>query len=498
MPKESKQLVPQSEPFDTDAFRVEAVLSKLPIHILNDEHTEPINIQKMGMSWKVSPGHWGMPGSLAYKIDSIFINHRIDENRPVIPKVIRLGSIREILRELGMAENGTNAAAVKKALLQNATAFIQAKVPYRNRDTVGTFEFGDTRYGIVFQNQTLPDGTKADAIYIVLHDLFLQFLLGAPVRPIRSVYLKYLSDSPFAHRLYEILSFQFYAAFKQGRPYAVLRYSEYCQQAPLIRKTEKRLIYQQMWRIHKPHIKSGYIRKVEYEVVNPNDSTVDFNIKYYPGPLARQEYELFNQKSLPDANPSHYDLTKTIALAGDQQLPQATSLAQRLVAEFQQLRFGESQKRIAKSEEQLAAVLIERWGFEKAREIIIGAFKKASESGFKSIYLTGLERFLQEEEDHYKKSKQGRQEKNKQKSGQNLEYCAEHLYKTMKRDERAKMEAEAIAALQERCQSDENYRDLMTYAGEAQTKEIVRSFIIGRLIHEIESGIREVPVISEH
>lgn len=415
MSKESKhiQTLPQPDSldiFDTEAFRVEAVLSKLPIHILNDEYTEPINIQRPGISWEVSPGRWGMPGSLAYKIDSIFINHRIDENRPTLPKVIKLGSLREILRELGMAENGTNTAAVKRALLQNATAFVQAKVPYRNKETVGAFEFGDTRYGIIFQNQSLPDGTKADAIYIVLHDLFLQFLRAAPVRPIRSAYLKYLSDSPFAHRLYEILSFQFYAAFKQGRPYAVLRYSEYCQQAPLTRKSEKRLIYQQMWRIHKPHITSRYIRNVEYEAIR-NSDLPDFNIKYYPGILARQEYELFNRKSLSAPESNDYNLSTSIALAGEQQMPEAPTPSQELVAEFQSLRFGESQKRIAKSEEQLASSLIDRWGFNDAREIITMAFKRANEAGFKSTYLTGLGQYIREEEMRYEKVDQRQRER---------------------------------------------------------------------------------------
>jgi hypothetical protein len=411
MSKETRhtQNLSQPDPFDTEAFRVEAVLSKLPIHILNDEYTEPINIQKPGISWEVSPGRWGMPGSLAYKIDSIFINHRIDENRPTLPKVIKLGSLREILRELGMAENGTNTAAVKRALLQNATAFVQAKVPYRNQESVGTFEFGDTRYGIIFQNQSLPDGTKADAIYIVLHDLFLQFLQAAPVRPIRSAYLKYLSDSPFAHRLYEILSFQFYAAFKQGRPYATLRYSEYCQQAPLTRKSEKRLIYQQMWRIHKPHAASRYIRKVEYEAIKDSDLP-DFNIKYYPGMLARQEYELFNRKSLSTPESNDYNLSASIALAGKQQMPAAPSRPQELVAEFQSLRFGESQKRIAKSEEQLASDLIDRWGYKDAREIITAAFIRAKEKGFKSIYLTGLDSYIREEE-------QGREKSDKRRRG---------------------------------------------------------------------------------
>ncbi len=398
-----------SDSFDTEAFRVEAVLSRLPIHILSDENPEPINIQKPGLTWEVKPGHLGMPGSLAYKIESIFINHRIDENRPELPKVIKLGSFREILRELGMAENGTNTAAVKRALLQNATAFIQANVPYRNKGIAGSFEFGDTRYGVIFQNQALPDGSRADAVYIVFHDLYLQFLRAAPVRPIRSTYLKHLSGSSFAQRLYEILSFQFYAAFVQGRPYAVLRYSEYCQQAPLPRKSEKGMIYPQMWRIHKPHVDARYIRNVEYEAVEDSDLP-DFDIKYYPGILARQEYELFNRKSLSDPESCGYSLSTSIALMGKRQMPEALEPSQELVAVFQRLRFGESQKLIARSEERLASNLIGRWGFEGAREIVIGAYKRAVEAGLKPKYLTGLDRHIKEEEERSEKAGQKRRE----------------------------------------------------------------------------------------
>jgi hypothetical protein len=415
MSKESKntQALQQPDLFDSldnEVFRVEAVLSKLPIHILNDdEPIESISIKKPGLSWEVSPGRWGMPGSLAYKIDSIFISHAIDENRPVIPKVIKLGSSREILRELGMAENGTNIAAVKRALRQNATAFIQADVPYRRKGDVGRFEFEDTRYGLVFQNQDLPDGTKADAIYIVLHDQYMQFLRSAPVRPISSTYLKRLSGSSFAQRLYEILSFQFYDAFKQRRPYAVLRYSEYCIQAPLPRRSEKRLIYQQMWRIHKPLITSRYIRTVEYEAVKDSELP-DFDIKYYPGMLARQEYDLFSRRSLSGPDSGGYGLSASIALAGEQQMPEAPTPSQELVAEFQTLRYGESQKRIARSEERLASGLIDRWGYDNARGIVISAYKKAADVGFKPTYLTGLDRHIKEEERRFGKAGQKRRE----------------------------------------------------------------------------------------
>jgi hypothetical protein len=429
MSKESKntQSLQQrdlSETLDNEAFRVEAVLSKLPIHILNDdEDIDSLKIQKAGLSWEVSPGRWGMPGSLAYKIDSIFINHRIDESRPALPKVIKLGSSREILRELGMAESGTNVAAVRRALRQNASAFIQADVPYWDKGKVGSFEFEGTRYVLTFQNQNLPDGTKADAIYIVFHDVYLQFLRSAPVRPISSTYLKYLSGSPFAQRLYEILSFQFYDAFKQRRPYAVLRYSEYCTQAPLPRKSDKRLIYQQMWRIHNPHIMSRYIKRVEYEAIEDSDFP-DFNIKYYPGVLARQEYDLFRRKSLPGQAPTSSGLFTSIALPGNRQMPEALTPSQELVAEFQTLRFGESQKRIARSEERLAAGLIDRWGFDDARAIVNSAFKRATEAGFRSTYLTSLVTYIRDEEERYEKLMAAQKQRGGKHGGRSPEFGA--------------------------------------------------------------------------
>jgi hypothetical protein len=383
--------------FDSEAFRVEAVLSRLPVHLLSDEKAEKILIDKPGVYWEVRPGYLGLPGSLAYKIESIFINHRIDENRPFLPKIIKLGSIREILRELGMSAGGENTNAVKRALLQNATAFVRANVPYRKNGLPGIFQFNDNRYGVIFQDQLLPDGTKADTVYIEFHDQYLRFLQAAPVRPIRSKYLKHLSRSPFAQRLYELLSFQFYAAFHQGRPYAVLRYSDYCQQAPLPRKLDKKAIYRQMGRIHKRHLKTHYLRNVEYEFIEDSDPP-DFDIKYYPGMLARQEYEQFNRESLVDPEVCGYSLSASGAFAGRQQLPATPDTSQELVTVFHALRFGEAKKRIAGSEGRLASGLVERWGFDEASEIVTEAYKRAVEAGVKPIYLTGLERYIREEE----------------------------------------------------------------------------------------------------
>ena len=61
----------------------------------------------------------GQPGPLAYKVDTLIINRRIEEAPRPIPRLIKLGSLNDICRELGISQ-GKNIVSVKKALHQNA------------------------------------------------------------------------------------------------------------------------------------------------------------------------------------------------------------------------------------------------------------------------------------------------------------------------------------------------------------------------------------------
>ena len=67
-------------------IRTETVLSKLPIHNLAKKGTINIHIiqknnqGKVELLWKVSPSRdYGEPRALAYKLDTIVINRRLDE-----------------------------------------------------------------------------------------------------------------------------------------------------------------------------------------------------------------------------------------------------------------------------------------------------------------------------------------------------------------------------------------------------------------------------------
>src|SRR5580693_7267065 len=124
--------------FPSTITRAETALSKYPVHNLSKTESIEIHIHRKGeagdadIQWAVSPSReYGEPRQLAYKLDTLIINRRIDEAGRPIPRIIRLGSLRDLCQDLGLSPGGENFAGLRLALLQNASAFITAKLTYR-------------------------------------------------------------------------------------------------------------------------------------------------------------------------------------------------------------------------------------------------------------------------------------------------------------------------------------------------------------------------------
>jgi hypothetical protein len=155
-----------------NVIRSETVLSKLPIHNLSKKGRVAISIKRknaagaVALRWEVSYSEkFGQPRQLAYKLDTLLVNRRIDDEPKPLPKMIRLGTLKQICKELHMSENGKNTGDIKTALLQNASAFITANISYKSNDGAERkIDAAFTRYGIIFTGDTLPDGHKADAV----------------------------------------------------------------------------------------------------------------------------------------------------------------------------------------------------------------------------------------------------------------------------------------------------------------------------------------------
>jgi hypothetical protein len=296
----SQMLEPKNgEPYLLNPVRVETAFSRYPIHKLVKQKNVFIEIQErdgngqVSAKWEVSyNSKHGQPGQLAYKVDSLVINRRIDEKARPIPSVIKLGSLRDIASETGT--NVANTNAVKKALFQNAAAFINASVKYIGSDKEEyLIEFAGTRYNIILTGKKLPNGAKADAVYIVLHDLYRELLNRAQRRPLDYDYLKELAPAP--QRFYELLSFQMFAALKNERPRARLLYSEYCTHAPQSRYFDYDHVKKQMFKVHAPHRKVEYIAAVELRQTTDTEGRADWEMLYTPGRKAKAEYRAFNE-----------------------------------------------------------------------------------------------------------------------------------------------------------------------------------------------------------
>jgi len=90
-------------------IRVETALSRYPVHRLAKHGDIAIDIREknetgeVSIKWEVSHNSkFGQPGPLAYKLDTLIINRRIEEAKRPVPRVLKLGSFREIINEIGM------------------------------------------------------------------------------------------------------------------------------------------------------------------------------------------------------------------------------------------------------------------------------------------------------------------------------------------------------------------------------------------------------------
>jgi hypothetical protein len=278
-------------------LRSETALSRFPLHRIAKKAGD-IDIEITGhasaLYWSVSHNSkYGQPGPLAYRIDTLLVNRRIEEAGKPVPRLIRLGSLPEIANELGIS--GNNWSSLRRALHQNASAYITAKINYRTTDRTEKFlEAGFNRYNIVFTGERLPTGEVASAVFLVLSDTYLEVLNTAVWRPLDYEYMKALSAG--SQRFYEIVSYQIYAAVHFDNPRAKFLYSEYCLLSTATRYRSFEQVKKQMYKIVLPHIKSGYLSKIEYQAIVNEQNEQDWVMLLTPGPNASREYRAVTGK----------------------------------------------------------------------------------------------------------------------------------------------------------------------------------------------------------
>jgi hypothetical protein len=391
-------------------IRTETALSRFPIHTLSKRGGVEIHITRanqrgeIDFCWEVSPNpKFGQPRQLAYKLDTTIINRILDELGRPLPRVVRLGNLRDIAHELGL---GGDTNKVRKALRQNAFAAITAKMTYRGADgTERALEADFTRYSIVFSGESLPDGRQADAVYLILNEPYWQVLNNAPVRPLNYDYLKRLP--PIPQRFYEIISRQVFIAIRHKLPYAKLLYSEYCTQAPQQRYFDYDHFKKQMYKVHRLHLVSRYLKSITYEETTDDEGKRDWWMHYVPGAKAVAEYKAFNRKHLIDDAEANLGEGTERALEGESMhvieggeavLESEPHPGQRLVSYFHSRARGEQnyEASFESREVRLASELLEEHGPEKAHFIVDYAVEQAKTTKFQMRTFGALIQYVAE------------------------------------------------------------------------------------------------------
>ncbi len=353
-----------------NAIRTETVLSRFPIHNLAKTGRIDIHIKQQNengeveLYWDVSySDKHGQARQLAYKLDTLIINRRIEEAGRPLSRIIRLGSLSEIANKIGIGNQHTT--SVKKALLQNAFASITAKLKYKGNDgKERTLEAAFQRYSLIFTGEKLPDGTKADAVYLVLNEIYREVLDTAHYRPLDYDYLKSLS--PAAQRWYEVISYSMFAVNKHKLVSADITYSNYCMYSGQERYFTWDKVKKQMYKLHQPHLKSGYITGFTHEATTDRGGNSDWILKYTAGEKAKSEYRAF-QRSKREVS------AKTIVVEAEALIAQSTPA---VVQEPQQSKAAEPEEKtqtLTDEEKHFIKELVERFSIHEdtAIELVI-------------------------------------------------------------------------------------------------------------------------------
>lgn len=376
-----------------DVIRTETVLSRLPVHNLAKKGRVEINIIRKndrgetGLKWIVSYNERsGQARQLAYKIDTLIVNRRIDDIGRPLPKYVRLGSLREVARDLGI--NAADTDSIKRAIKQNAGIQIEAELTYKTRDgKQRELEAIFHRYSVVFTGEKLDGGQKADAVYIALDPVYQEVLNHAPDRPLDYAYL--VSLTPAAQRFYELISYYIYSAIKYGHPYAQILYSEYCTFSAQERHFDKDKFKSQMYKIHRPHLRSGYLKQARYESTLDRDGKPDWILYYTPGPKAKKEYKAFNPEKRADKlqiAQSEGDPTDKENDSHDGAASQAEEVVRLFYKIFHNIDVAYPRaKELAES-----ANLIAKHGYDRTRYVVEYSHRMAAETKYKPQTFSGI------------------------------------------------------------------------------------------------------------
>jgi hypothetical protein len=277
-----------------------------------DIHYEGIDGNGNPIRWDVIPNRSpkiGVPAIEAHTIWTRLIKPSIEMHRTTeggVPEILPLGGIRKCLRIAGWWEGGYEARRLLQALMQTgqATCDVDFLLPTDKLDNEGRPLFRAVkgifnRFTIwqigsrhVSEDEIASGNFKFDfdlddTLYIQLHKLERDIQRNQDQRYIDNAYM--WSVGATERRWYELMAAKIFGVVKNNGSYCEVLYSWYIKHHhTLTRLSTRARVVSQMNRIIRDHRDSGFIADVEYRATRDEQGQIDFVIRYYPGPAAKQ------------------------------------------------------------------------------------------------------------------------------------------------------------------------------------------------------------------
>ena len=272
--------------------------------------------------WKVSRDiEADFPSSFARRIHKEIVEKILNKTR-YPSRLIKLGSLWEVCKELNLEPSGRSYRKIKKSLEDIVKTNITTKKTFKFKKDDGKIEFFDGTFhlydGVYFLGQCLPDGTEADAVYVLLNDMYLQNFAKNLIVPLDYDYMHSLKGN-ITSRLYEILIIWFYPAFTNGKKHIEKKYSTLCDYFPLTRQDSKWKAKKQLNLAHCQHVNSGFLQcDPQWKDIGKDDWLIQYEIgtkaqKWYYN-IKKKTIDIKTREINKDGSNNNPLLSKLIAL----------------------------------------------------------------------------------------------------------------------------------------------------------------------------------------
>jgi plasmid replication initiation protein len=284
----------------TTTVRAEVNMLSLPFFALNNRDVRSTNEtvyeieetdgdQTIKRSWRVTGSqHLGHPAPFDKQVFR-GIEAIIDQQGYPVQNPISFTTY-ELLKKMDMPLGGRQYAVVRQSIDRIISTTIIAKNVFWRKEQMRwhgeTFHIYER---CTYQGEQLPNGNISEKNNLYLHPLYLESINARYVKPLDYEYYKSLKR-PLAQRLYELLGYKFYGAFKNDSESLAYKYDTLCQLLPMKKQAYQSSAKRCMDPAHEELIRTGFLAAVVWK---------GWRLYYVAGQRALDEFRSLKAGRLP-------------------------------------------------------------------------------------------------------------------------------------------------------------------------------------------------------